>query len=240
MDLRHGLLLLLFTVSSGLCATNSSKRGLVYVSSSDSTVDDRLWTDPISNLRWYYNYKSRPSPNLVSSPLEFVPMLWGASATDDTDTSFLDDIRSQLQDGAKINHVLGFNEPDGEQSTGGSNIPAELAASTWIRQIEPLRRENEEDGSSSIKLGAPAVTGSQRGLLWLESFFRACDGGCTVDFIPIHFYGDFEGLASHMGQVRAAYPNLTVWVTEYALANGNLKESQTFFNTSLEYFDRLE
>ncbi|KAI9887203.1 MAG: hypothetical protein M1823_000951 [Watsoniomyces obsoletus] len=237
MKLRYySLLQFVSFISSVLSATANSKRGLVYVSSSDSTLDDRLWTSPTSNLSWYYNYKPRPSPNLISSQLEFVPMLWGASSDSPSSTEFLDDIRLQIRSPgeSKIRYILGFNEPDGDHNTGGSNIAPDLAAKTWIRQLEPLRLE---DG---VKLGGPSVTGSQRGLSWLENFFKACEGRCHIDFLPIHFYGDFQGLASYMGQVRAAYPNTTIWVTEYAKANANLKKSQGFFNTSLEYFDRLE
>jgi hypothetical protein len=57
-----------------------------------------------------------------------------------------------------------------------------------------------------IKAGAPAVTGSPGGFTWLSEFFAACTAAgtnCTADFIPIHWYGDFVGLASHLGQVVA-------------------------------------
>lgn len=235
LEPRVMLLLSFLILLAGLqlaVATASSKRGLVYVSSPDSDHDDNVWIQSGSDLTWYYTYNAEPVPALARTNLQFVPMLWGASSGR-SDPTFLNDVRSLMKDGTNISYVLGFNEPDGTQATGGSNIPVDLAASTWIQQLEPLR----EDG---VKLGAPAVTGSSRGLTWLENFFRACDGDCHVDFIPIHWYGNFEGLASHIGQVRSAYPNLTIWVTEYALAHENLRDSQDFFKTSAEYFDRLE
>ena len=98
--------------------------------------------------------------------------------------------------------------------------------------MEPLKK-------LGVKLGAPAVTGATTGFNWLAGFFKACAGGCSVDFIPVHWYGNFEGLAGHLGQVRGTYPNMTVWVTEYAAAGVGLADSQGFFNTSAEYFDRL-
>ncbi|KAI9789397.1 MAG: hypothetical protein M1816_006057 [Peltula sp. TS41687] len=213
-------------------ATASSKRGLVYVSSPDSKHDDDTWTQPGSDLTWYYTYNAQTVPALARAKMQFVPMLWGASSNA-KDTTFLKDVRALMKDGTNISYVLSFNEPDGTIATGGSNVPVDLAASTWIQQLEPLRKDG-------VKLGAPAMTGSPQGFRWLENFFKACNGGCHADFIPIHWYGNFEGLASHIGEVRNAYPNMTIWVTEYALAHANLKDSQAFYKTSAEYFDRID
>ena len=136
--------------------------------------------------------------------------------------------------GTNITHVLAFNEPDGQSSTGGSAIPADLAASTWQRQIEPLKQKG-------VKLGAPAVTGAPSGFTWLQNFFTQCAGNCSVDFIPVHWYGNFEGLASHVGQVMGTYPNISeVWVTEWALDNAGLSDTQSMFNQSTQWFDRME
>ena len=35
------------------------------------------------------------------------------------------------------------------------------------------------------------------------------------------------------------YPNTSIWITEYALSDSDLTSTQSFFNTSAEYFDRL-
>lgn len=105
-------------------------------------------------------------------------------------------MQSLLSAGTNITHVLGFNEPDGTSVTGGSNVSPVVAAQLWKTNIEPLK-------AKGVHLGAPAVTGSQRGLTWLQNFFTACNGGCSADFLPIHYYGDFSGLASYMGQVNA-------------------------------------
>ena len=212
---------------------NSTKRGLVYVATADSADDDDVWVQQGSVLTWYYTYTGRPAPSLASSELEFVPMLWGAAA-DPADTFFLDEVKLQLEEGARFKHALGFNEPDGEGSTGGSQIPAAVAAEVWIRQMEPLRRDH------GLELGLPAVTSAPSGFTWLEDFTRACDGGCRGDFMPVHWYGDdFEGLASHLGHVHALYPDLPIWVTEYAVVQNDLARTQEFFNASAQYMDRL-
>lgn len=188
--------------------------------------DDRIWVSPTSDLTWYYNYESTPSPAFDGSDLEFVPQLWGSS------TTFLDDVQKQIEGGANISYVLAFNEPDGGDN-GGSNIPADTAAQTWMREIEPLKE-------MGVKLGGPAVTGAPTGFTWLQNFFTACAGNCSVDFLPVHWYGNFEGLASHIGQVRGTYKNMSIWVTEYANNDVSLEESQVFANQSSQYFDRIE
>ncbi|KAL9611960.1 MAG: hypothetical protein Q9167_003400 [Letrouitia subvulpina] len=216
-----------FTPYFVLCqgVTRSSKRGLVYVPNAKHPEDDRIWVSSTSDLTWYYNYESTPSPAFDNSKLEFVPQLWGSS------TTFLDDVQKQIEGGANISYVLAFNEPDGGDN-GGSNIPADTAAQTWMREIEPLKK-------LGVKLGGPAVTGAPTGFTWLQNFFTACAGNCSVDFLPVHWYGNFEGLASHVGQVRGTYQNMSLWVTEYADNDVSLKESQSFANQSSQFFDRI-
>lgn len=215
------------------CKTSvSSKRGLVYVPSKKHPGDDNIWDSPGSDLTWYYNYQSTPSHSFDDSDkLQFVPMLFGASDPSSGST-FLDDVRSQIKGGAKIPYALAFNEPDGV-GNGGSNVPVDTAVDSWIRQMEPLKK-------LGVQLGAPAVTGGPTGKTWLENFFRICRGRCSVDFIPVHWYGNFEGLASHIGEVRQAYPNKTIWITEFAYNDVSLLDSQSFYNSSTEYFDRIE
>lgn len=220
---------LVASTTAQVTASSSSKRGLCHVPSTDHPSDDKIWEAGPSPPTWYYNYKVEPSPDLKDTHMQFVPMLWGASP-DDTGTPFLDSVKKQISDGANITYVLGFNEPDGGHDTGGSSLAASLAASRWKAEIEPLKE-------LGVKLGAPAVTGAQSGWEWLQNFFAECDGGCNPDFIPVHWYGNFEGMMSHIGQVTSKWPNLTVWVTEYGYPHQSLEESQSFYNQSATSFD---
>ncbi|KAL1310824.1 hypothetical protein AAFC00_001061 [Neodothiora populina] len=217
-----------------VAATASSKRGLVYVVGQAS--DDNLWDSSNSDITWYYNYKAEPTTE-YNGKLEFVPMMWGAPSSPSTDMSFYNSVSSLIDGGMNITHVLGFNEPDGCVS-GGSCMAAADAATIWKLQFEPLKKKY------GVKLGAPAVTGAPNGFTWLANWFSECaalsngNGSCEVDFIPAHWYGNFEGLASHLGQVNATYQNITeTWVTEFACTECSLKDSQTFFNQSTSYFD---
>ncbi|KAI1759813.1 glycoside hydrolase family 128 protein [Hypoxylon sp. FL1150] len=238
--MRWPPLLLVATSSAAFAQTRSSKRGLVYVPNTDDPQDDKIWVQPDSDLTWYYNYGYTPSLAFSSVPqdqYEFVPMLWGAI----DDTAFLDSVQGQIDGGANITHVLGFNEPD-SQYNGGSNINPSVAANVWVKNIAPL-------ADKGVKLGLPACTGGYDGLPWLRQFLANCSQlistddeqkNCTYDFVTLHWYGNFEGLASHMGEYAAEFPNVTQWVTEYNYDNQDLSTTQSFYNASSEYFDRLE
>jgi hypothetical protein len=219
-----------FLLPLTLAQSTSPKRGLCHVTANSHPEDDAIWLSGPSNPTWYYNYGASPSDAYVSHPsLQFVPMLWGASPTD-TGRPFYDNVKQQIDSGANITHVLAFNEPDASHAVGGSNLNVKLAAERWIADIQPLR-------DLGIKVGAPAVTGGQSGWTWMDNWFEACDGKCTPDFYPVHWYGNFEGMMSHVGGVVAKYPGKDVWITEYALANQGLKDSQAFFNMSVKSFD---
>jgi hypothetical protein len=199
MHLSSGLLLTLSTIVSAATAFRSSaKRGLVFVPSTKHPEDNQIWVGGTSDLTWYYNYQMLPSAaynNLTQEEFEFVPMLWSANNT------FLSSVQALISGGRNITHVLTYNEPDGTFATGGSALDPVTAATNWISQVEPLRK-------LGVQVGAPAVTGSSGGFTWLNSFFNSCASqgtNCTADFIPVHWYGNFEGLASHLGQVVATY-----------------------------------
>ncbi|KAK5174608.1 uncharacterized protein LTR77_001689 [Saxophila tyrrhenica] len=201
----------------------SPKRGLVYVGAGDD-----LWEPKGSDLTWYYNFA--PSPSLQGSDLEYVPMLWGDRSED---SGFDSTVENLLQSGINVKHVLGMNEPDlcADESAGGSCIEAKKAASIWKQEIEPLKHQG-------ISLGAPAVT--QGGLWWLQDFYTECDGGCSTDFLPIHVYSDFVGLASYVGPVHETYPNMSIWVTELAYPNATVPESEHYYNQTVDFLDGLD
>lgn len=201
----------------------SSKRGLVYVYSED-TSDDKIW-DASSQLSWYYNYGPSPTNGIDNDDLEFVPMLWG------DDDGFYDIVKGLIDNGMNVNYVLGFNEPDGCEG-GGSCVDAKKAAQIWQDEIEPLKK-------MGVNLGAPAVTGSGRGTEWLQDFFSHCGDSCTVDFLPVHWYGNFEGMASYIGGLHETYQNMTMWVTEFAEPDVSSEESQAFLNQSLGFLNEL-
>jgi hypothetical protein len=192
----------------GLCSAASSKRGLCFVPNADHPEDNTVWMQSGSDLKWYYNYQSTPSPafnKLSQDKFEFVPMMWGVGPNPN-DTTFFKDVKKLIDDGTKIEHVLGFNEPDTQSAYGGSNVEPANAALAWVANFEPL-------GKMGVKLGLPACTGGWESMPWLQQFLGNCSDlistgkekrNCTWDFLPVHWYDNFEGLASHIGERQAA------------------------------------
>ncbi|KUI64180.1 Alkali-sensitive linkage protein 1 [Cytospora mali] len=218
-------------------ATPVSKRGLCFVPNSTTPQDDFIWTNQPSTLTWYYNYASSPShvfANITQEQLEFVPMLWGAPANIN-DTIFLDTVKAMINNGINIRNVLTFNEPEMSQY-GGSGVDPAIGAEVWVNNIIPLQK-------MGIRAGLPAPSGSMDGLPWLRQFLGNCSEiigeDCLYDFTTVHWYGNFAGLASHIGEYRATFPNTSIWVTEYNLDNAALRDTQSFYNISADYMDHL-
>ncbi len=203
----HSSFAVVAAVLSVVCAqTRSDKRGLVFVPNEHSPEDNAIWVQGGSDLTWYYNYQPTPAPAFTNQPqsgFEFVPMLWGSI----DDTSFLDTVNGLIDGGRNISHVLTFNEPDGPSQYGGSDIQPSKAAQVWVDNIIPLSEKG-------VKVGLPACTGGTGGIPWLQQFLGNCsqlistngnEKNCSYDFVTIHWYGNFEGLASHLGEYSAAY-----------------------------------
>jgi len=208
-------------------ALASDKRGLVQVDTQNPNDEKNFLADP-TTIKWYYNYRSAPSSSI--SNLEFVPMLWGEPAAS---YDFATEVRKLLGKN-DIKYVLGFNEPDMDRDVGGSNMSPERAVEVWKQMIQPLK-------DVGLKLGAPSTASTQGGKKWIKEFMEKCDN-CTgswcfrpsflngynlrcvriVDFIPLHWYGNFEGLSSHIGEVRAMFPDKDMWVTEFGYAHQSL------------------
>ncbi|KAH7324902.1 hypothetical protein B0I35DRAFT_476104 [Stachybotrys elegans] len=232
----------LIALAALAAAQASDKRGLCFTPNPEFPSDNHIWDAPGSRLSWYYNYGPSPSPAYVDRPqdeFEFIPMMWGVGPNPD-DTNFLDTVRGLIDSGTEIRHVLGFNEPNGQFDTGGSEIAPAVAARAWVANFEPL-------GRMGVKLGLPACTGAPDGLVWLKDFLGNCSEivstgsetrNCTWDFLPVHWYDNFEGLASHIGERLATWPGSEIWVTEYAYAHRDLAETQAFFHQTLDWFDR--
>lgn len=220
------------------------KRGLIYISTSHP-ADYSIFRSPTSPLTWYYNYSPWPSETLASWTTDFTPMVHGAADA----ASAVDTIKSILHgsagandasgSGNQITHVLTFNEPDGDTASGGSNSTPAHAAQVYIDTILPLRGR-----PWNLEIGLPATTGSSRGLQWLRDFNDSCftlapQRGCEFDFVPTHWYGDFAGMASWLGQVHDMFPRHPLWLTEFAIPQADAEATEAFMNQSLPYLDTL-
>lgn len=200
--------LLLGVAGLAAAASRSDKRGLCFVPNANHVEDNKVWVQEGSDLTWYYNYQELPSPayaDLTQDEFEFIPMMWGVNAANPEDTTFLNTVRDLIEQGTEIKHALGFNEPDAGSDVGGSDVIPEIAARAWVANFEPL-------GEMGVKLGLPAMTGGWGGMPWLRQFLGNCSEllstgdekkNCTWDFLPVHWYDNFGGIASHIGERRA-------------------------------------
>jgi hypothetical protein len=233
-------------LAAGAIAQNNltAKRGMSYVGSADShDADYNILLSSASPISWYFTWSPVPAPSYIfpddaKSKIEFVPALPGIDNLDDN----IEALR-RVPDSSK--HLFTFNEPDGTTSSGGSNISPEDAAKAYIEKVVPLRER--------FQISHPSVTGSSRGLDWLNDFNSSCwdidsKNGCPADFVTAHWYGDFAGLASWLGQLSGWYNQsgsgidgaVRIWVSELGLPQASQDMTFAMMNQSLPYLDELE
>jgi len=122
--------------------------------------------------------------------------------------------------------VLTFNEPD---LPNQSNLDAAYAAKLWLQYIQPL-------SMAGVLLGAPAVSSAATGRPWLSSFLAACTG-CTIDFVPLHWYGTGVGnFYDYIWSMHGEFP-YPIWVTEYADNSASDSDVASFLDQSMQYLD---
>ncbi|KAF9486394.1 hypothetical protein BDN70DRAFT_869912 [Pholiota conissans] len=195
------------------------KRGLGFAGSVPGDIINANQTNSV--ISWQYNWASIPPDYLATSNIPYIPMQWGSAGASDFSTE------AQNQ-GAKT--ILTFNEPD---FVNEANMDPIDAANIWMQFIEPMK-------SLGIRLGGPAVTASSTGRPWLLSFLAACTN-CTIDFLPLHWYGEgIEGFMGYIFDVHANFPQYPVWITEYADTSGNLTEVIDFLNQTITTLDTLD
>ncbi|VDB96641.1 unnamed protein product [Peniophora sp. CBMAI 1063] len=205
----------------------TSKAGLAWP---DGPYVDMNQYTSTGRVSWYYTWN--PSPD-DSATVEFVPMLWGTSQLDQWSSTI-----NQTIEGKKVANVLGFNEPE---NPAQSNMTAQEGADLWRQYIEPLKT------SHGVRLGTPAPDGDEAGKTWLQDWLTSCNGGCTPDFLALHWYGtDVGNFIAYINDYHYTF-NLSVWVTEWACQNFVDVNSQcsaddivSFMNQTQAYMDETE
>ncbi|CAH0052341.1 unnamed protein product [Clonostachys solani] len=215
-----------------------SKKGLALVGQLEDS-DIKLLTSEKSPISWYYNWSPTPS-NIIGNSTLFIPLIHSLETLGERDIwSSLDGLPSSSQ------YMLTFNEPDEAEENGGSYISPEDAAKAYIEDIVPHR-----NSSRSWQISHPVVTGSERGLNWLRDFNESCyeidpGNGCPADFIAVHWFGDFTGLASWLGTLRGFYNsseflNTSILITEMALPQGVEDDNISMLEQAMSYLDGLD
>ncbi|KNG44453.1 glycoside hydrolase family 128 protein [Stemphylium lycopersici] len=242
---RRNLYTGLFSILAATALAQDSKRGFAFIGDSHQS-DNELLTSDSSPLSWYYNWSPYPNSDLIpAGTIEFVPMIHGIDATEDDQTERV--IRG-LPESSK--HLLSFNEPDGSTGSGGSSISPEDAAQAYIDYVVPFR--NGDSGGRKWLISHPSTTGSPNGLDWLRRFNESCydidpEKGCPADFVSVHWYGAFDGLAGWVGTLDEFYNTnstrdqpLKLWITELALPQQDDDNTVAMMNQTLPYLDGQE
>ena len=158
-------------------------------------------------------------------------MLW--SAADDLTSIWKANVNNAITTyGADA--VLAFNEPDGCcWSCGNSCMNVSSAVSAYKTWVQPY--------AGKVALGTPAVTngvGSGVGVDYLAQFMGNCTG-CTVDFIPLHWYGSVLDPNSFTSYVQSVYAKFgkPIWVTEFGTTSGTSAQIVTFLQSALPWLD---
>jgi len=133
--------------------------------------------------------------------VDFFPMLWG----DRQVTQFENDVKG----GGDF--ILGFNEPN---ESGQSNMTPQHGCDLWHEHMEPKV-------ALGYKLISPAPSSRPNGLDWVKSFLQCCSD-CHVHGIAVHWYDmSASKLQTYLESFHNAFPNMPIYLTEYALQNFN-------------------
>ncbi|KAJ7163717.1 glycosyl hydrolase catalytic core-domain-containing protein, partial [Mycena filopes] len=215
-------ILVYFFLIVAVAADKAPKRGLAFltlnVAASSISADTHTAVQSNGLASWVYDWGHTPPAALLQSGLEYIPMQWNAEGIED----FAATVKSL---GAKT--ILAFNEPD---SATQSNINATYAAQLWMQYFEPLKATN-------VRLGAPAISSAESGPIWLAQFMAAC-AKCSIDFIPIHWYGSgTQNFFNYLGQLNKQFPNHPLWVTEFAESSADPAAVLSFMDITVPALD---
>ncbi|KFY30040.1 hypothetical protein V494_08304, partial [Pseudogymnoascus sp. VKM F-4513 (FW-928)] len=197
----------------------AGKRGLAYNNADLASS----FTGADSLVSWAYNWGST-TPSIPSS-FEYVPMLWGTQPVHSSNWN--EAASSAIAKGSK--HLLAFNEPD---LPAQANLDPGSAAAGYKTFMQPF--------AGKAKLGSPAVTNgpAPMGIAYFKSFMAACDG-CTVDFVPMHWYdsaSNVEAFKKHVTDMHEAAGDRKLWITEFGAAGSDAEQEQ-FLKTVIPWLD---
>lgn len=179
--------------------------------------------------QWYYGWSIDKSS---FTNQQFVPMTWGKGTCTDPQAKYLVERND-------IDHLLSFNEPDNADQ---SNVPVDTAINRYKVMMK-----------TGLRLGSPVTTQDQAfgSGKWLTNFMtKAQAQKLRIDYIAVHWYdwGNqnnnaatdsltaervFTRFTNYINNIRMAYPNLPIWVTEY---NANINRTS---ETIHKYFMKL-
>lgn len=212
-------------------AASGSKRGLAYNNESPSL---QPWL-AYPKITWGHCWASVDFS--LPLPIEFVPTL--SDLSQDSAPYWRDNVKKALaRQTGEIKYLQFLNEPD-QPGQKALTDPASAAAA--------FKKYMNEFAAPNVKLGAPSVTNgvvNGMGLEYLKNFLAACQG-CTIDFIPVHWYGCGDGcgvdqdVALFKKQIEDAIlvaAGKPLWIPEFQRL-GDLAGQTSFLKIVLPWLD---
>lgn len=180
---------------------------------------------------WYYNWSVQESKLDSFQDMEFIPMIWSRSSTDEKTISRFSKF------GYK--HVLAYNEPD---LVGQANMEIEDA----VEGMSDFMDQNLIVGSPASALCPPWSDD------WFQPFMEQLTAkGMDVDFIAVHHYWNWyteEGAYEFLKLIDETWEmyGKPIWITEFAITgvpgrtDEELKIVYDYMNIVIPELDKRE
>ena len=200
-NLKHGS-----KIYSDIKTFYVNKKGLCVNKDMAQNIEAPDW-----GVSWYYDWNMEELKYTSFQELQFVPMMWTSSPTDEKTISRFHKF------GYK--YVLAFNEPDHKEQ---SNLEVETA----VEGMKAFMNQNLMVGAPATALCPPWSKN------WFQPFMEKMEAeGMDVDFIPIHHYWnwfDEEGAEAFLDLVKESYEmyKKPIWITEFAISGDPGKTSE--------------
>ncbi|WP_161488185.1 glycosyl hydrolase [Sedimentisphaera cyanobacteriorum] len=168
---------------------------------------------------WTCNWDIAKNPELPPS-IDYTPQRWGRWWPGFANL-----------DGMGATHILGHNEPDGENQ---ADMTVQQSINDYINNIFPNAQQYD------LLVGTPAATNYNNS--WMQDFYsQAAAQGLTFDFTCIHWYKgpNADSLMNAINYSYSNYGHKKVWITEFNVAdwsypnNYSQEESCTFMCEAL-------
>ncbi len=178
-----------------------------------------------TQIQWYYAWQDMPIPRMPSD-FEYIPMLWGLSKI-----NLWKNVEAMFQQQGLPQYILAQNEPDVPSQANEDPI---TAAKVWLQYLAKYQDQG-------VKVSSPAIAWDTT---WLQQFFDVlAANGRDVDFIAVHFYGDYNDLAifqNYIQFIRAKWGK-PIWITEYGVRqqeNPTMNQTAQFYNTATQWMQQ--
>ncbi|QDS71318.1 hypothetical protein FKW77_001892 [Venturia effusa] len=218
-------------------AKKPGKRGIPY----NDPKYTKNFGGPNSPVTWQYNWNSNPyvpatlSPGQLNQGLKYIPQLWSLAA--ELVAQWAPAVTAAIKD-HNADALLAYNEPDFCKPGAGASCMTDVAAA-----VKGYKDHMSAYYKKNLKLGMPAVTNAETGIPWAKKFLELCTD-CQIDVAPMHFYTDtlapFSYFTGYVQNFTQLVKPRKVWITEFALSDGDAKANAEFLKKALVWLDANE